>query len=760
MKTLQTLCLFACVAALAAGCSRDPKVLADTHFQEREAYFKEGKLPEAAVEFRTVLQYDARMGKAYFRLGEIAEKQDDGPAAYRAYIRAADLMPSDVEAHLRAANYLIAVRQFEDARTMALKAVALDPKNVEALILVGNASAGLNDLERAIQELQAAQKLEAADPRIYNNLGWFEALRGRSERAEAIFRNAVAGAPKSAAAHVALANYLSATGRRDESEKSLRTAVSVEPTHVRALRALGWFLTVANRPKEAEPFLVDAARQDPKPDSRILLADFYVWYGRDADAVRVLEQLKSTATSAVVVDMRLASIFYRTDRARAASLVKAVLASHPENADAQLLSAQLAFDARKLTEAKSAIDALIKQHPQLAQAHFLNGRVLVELGRFTEAAKAFNEVVVLNPRAVPARLYLARLQLLTNKVPAARQMASEVLQLAPGNPAARLAIIQADRTAGQLAAANRQIADLTRSYPDWSPVYAEAARLAIFQSDWPTAGKALDRLEALDTNSKEAFEGRLAVDVGRKDFKSAFQRLEGRLAKDPNDQRALLVAGQVYLAAGDQARAEGAWKKLLSVNPGSNDAYDALGRMYANAGRLEAAEQQFASLADKGVDVEYGLILAGVLAHGRGKLDVAKQRYEKVLAANPQSAVAANNLAWIYADEGGNLDVALNLAQTAKRAQPDNPNFIDTLGFVLLKKGLAAAAIAEFQAAANKSPKNATMQLHLAQALAAAGHADDARAAAQKALAIDPAFPEASEARAIVEGRGKPAKGT
>ena len=129
-------------------------------------------------------------------------------------------MPTDIEAHLRAANYLMAARQFEDARTMALKAVELDPKNVEALILVGNASAGLNNLERAIEELQAAQKLEATDPRIYNNLGWFEALRGRSDRAEAIFRNAVAVAPKSAAAHLALANYLSATGRRDEAEKS------------------------------------------------------------------------------------------------------------------------------------------------------------------------------------------------------------------------------------------------------------------------------------------------------------------------------------------------------------------------------------------------------------------------------------------------------------------------------------------------------------------------------------------------------------
>jgi len=233
--------------------------------------------------------------------------------------------------------------------------------------------------------------------------------------------------------------------------------------------------------------------------------------------------------------------------------------------------------------------------------------------------------------------------------------------------------------------------------------------------------------------------------------------LDTRLAKDPNDQRALLVAGQVYLAAGDQGRAEAAWKKLLAINPGNNDAYDALGRMYANSGRLEAAEQQFATLAEKGADAEYGLILAAVLAHSQGKLDVAKQRYEKVVAANPQSAMAANNLAYIYAEEGGNLDVALNLAQTAKRVSPDNPNFIDTLGFVLLKKGLAPAAIPEFQAALNKSPRNATIQLHLAQAFAAAGKADEARAAAQKALAIDPAFPEASEARAIVERRGKPA---
>jgi tetratricopeptide (TPR) repeat protein len=142
----------------------------------------------------------------------------------------------------------------------------------------------------------------------------------------------------------------------------------------------------------------------------------------------------------------------------------------------------------------------------------------------------------------------------------------------------------------------------------------------------------------------------------------------------------------------------------------------------------------------------------------QGKRDVAKQRYEKVIAANPESAVAANNLAWIYAEENTNLDVALSLARTAKRLAPDNADFTDTLGVVLLKKGLATAAIPEFQAAANKLPKNATVQLHLAQAYRAAGKADEATAAAQRALKLDPAFPEANEAQAIVASRGKATK--
>ncbi len=750
-QKLRAILLFSVVGVLlaVAGCSTDPEVAKQRHFQNGERYLAEGKFAEAAIELENAIQIDPRFGQAYLRLGEVREKQEDGPKALAAYIRAADLLPDNNEAHLRAANYLIAARRFEDARTTAAKVVAREPRNIEALILVGNASAGLNDWDRAISELQAAQKLDASDSRIYNNLGWFEALRGRSEQAESVFRGAVELAPKSAAAHMALANYLTATGRRAEAERSLRTAISVEPTHVPALRALGWLLTMTNRAGEAEPFFVAAAQHDPQPGSKLLLADSYVWSGRDADATRVLEQLKEDKTTAEPAMARLALIAYRVgNRAGAEGLVKALLALNPRNVDARLLSIRLAQDDGKLSEALSAAEKLTNDLPQLAEAHFLRGRILASLRRYDEGIKAFSEVIRLNPRAVTARLYLARLHLESGQVAAARQNADEVLVVAPGNPAARLVIVQTLQGRDQ-PAADRLLGELVKNYPDWAAVHIQAARQAVSRSDWTRARQALDRLEVLMPGSQETLEGRLAVDIGTKNFDSAFRLLKTRLDANPKDERLLLVAGQAYLAAGELARAEAALKQLLANNPANSDVYFQLGQVYTSSGRLEEAERQFVKLAEHEGSREYGLTLAAVLAHAQGKLDVAQQRYEKVVAANPQAAVAANNLAWLYAEKGTNLDVALNLAQSAHRAEPDDVNFLDTLGVVLSKKGLWDMAITELRDAARRSD-NPTIYLHLAQALAGKGSDAEARETARKALAIDPNFPEADEARRLV----------
>ena len=54
-------------------------------------------------------------------------------------------------------------------------------------------------------------------------------------------------------------------------------------------------------------------------------------------------------------------------------------------------------------------------------------------------------------------------------------------------------------------------------------------------------------------------------------------------------------------------------------------------------------------------------------------------RYEKGLALNPRFATAANNLAWILSEHGGDRDRALALAQTAKEQAPEDPHLSETL---------------------------------------------------------------------------------
>ncbi len=80
--------------------------------------------------------------------------------------------------------------------------------------------------------------------------------------------------------------------------------------------------------------------------------------------------------------------------------------------------------------------------------------------------------------------------------------------------------------------------------------------------------------------------------------------------------------------------------------------------------------------------------MAGLILQAQGKEDEARRRYEHLVEKDPHAAVASNNLAWIYASRGEQLDRALQFAQAAVAEIPDHPEFNDTLAFVYLKKQL------------------------------------------------------------------------
>jgi len=130
------------------------------------------------------------------------------------------------------------------------------------------------------------------------------------------------------------------------------------------------------------------------------------------------------------------------------------------------------------------------------------------------------------------------------------------------------------------------------------------------------------------------------------------------------------------------------------------------------------------------------------------KYDKAKEYYQKVLKINPKFPPAANNLAYLYAEGRGNIDEALNLAQSAKQQVPDDPHISDTLGWIYYKKNIFTRAVVYLKEANEKISDNASMRYHLGMAYYRSGDKENAKKELRKSLELDSRFSGADEARA------------
>ena len=143
-------------------------------------------------------------------------------SAFKEYIYAADLLPQNKDAQLKAGTFLLLARRFEDARARADKALKIDPKNLEAQLLRGNATFGLNDFDDAIRQVEEAIQLDPKSGRSYDVLGRMKAAKGDAAAAEKAFRQAVEIDPKSVVAQLALGQFLAGNGRQAEAESSFK----------------------------------------------------------------------------------------------------------------------------------------------------------------------------------------------------------------------------------------------------------------------------------------------------------------------------------------------------------------------------------------------------------------------------------------------------------------------------------------------------------------------------------------------------------
>jgi Flp pilus assembly protein TadD len=144
--------------------------------------------------------------------------------------------------------------------------------------------------------------------------------------------------------------------------------------------------------------------------------------------------------------------------------------------------------------------------------------------------------------------------------------------------------------------------------------------------------------------------------------------------------------------------------------------------------------------------------MLAILQDQAGRDDQAIQEYERVLASGQPDAVMSNNLAVLYQKKGDPR--AESMARQAYRLAPTNAAIADTLGWILHSKGARDEGIRLLREAAALAPQEPEIQLHLAEALLAAGHASEARTILAKLMDGSTDFVGRSRAQELLRKAG------
>jgi tetratricopeptide (TPR) repeat protein len=223
--------------------------------------------------------------------------------------------------------------------------------------------------------------------------------------------------------------------------------------------------------------------------------------------------------------------------------------------------------------------------------------------------------------------------------------------------------------------------------------------------------------------------------------------MDARLKEAKPTVALLTLAAGAHEAAGDIDRAEALLRQAIELDPDRLTAYTRLGGLYVRQKRLFEAIKSFREVAKRNPKSVAASTMIGVLLEAQGDAQEAEKQYRQVLAIDSHAAVAANNLAWLYVASNRQLDDALQLAQTAYQALPDDPDVNDTLGWILYKKKLAATALPYLEKATAKHPNEPASHYHLGMAYVDQGEWNKARLSLERALQLKKDFDGAADAQ-------------
>jgi tetratricopeptide (TPR) repeat protein len=777
MKYLSALALL-CALLFSAGCSQSPQKLISV----ANKYHQQKKYKEASILYQKAIAKEKTNAEAYYREGlNLLDDRNPGEAA-KYLRRAIDLKPDNVDAETKLAEIYLEAYAYDpkkfkalapEIRDLTAKILQRQPDSFNGTRLQAFVYLTEQDKQKALDEFAKANQIK---PYSRDLVGWYaEALisAGRTEDAETLLRGMIAHDKSWDPAYDLLFVQYNKEKQPDKAEAILRERLENQPKSPAAVQNLSNYLGATNRFQEGEAVLRRAAADKTDfPNGDEMLGDYY-FRNRKFDQALQLYQAGVTddPKNALRYQERVIAVYTITGRHdQAVTLAKKLAAGNPKDAGSNEIYASLLLQTGLKTDASRSLgelQTLVKNNPGNEVLHVDLARAYFGLNNMDKALTEALEASHLDSKAIPPRIIAARIYEDRGEHGKAIEQTDVVLAAEPRNPEARLVRARALIGINEADKAQPELEALVNEFPQMPESRLQLAELYLNQRQFDKAAQEFDRVWKSNPPDERGFVGLQSVKLAQGHANEAIQAMQDVVSKNPKVlayryQLANFEAtggGQIFSSDPAHAnqlfqQAADNYKEILKTTTNSTDVWLRLGALQRQLGQYDAALASFEQAGNASPHSAGPLLNQAMLLEALGKQKQAIDAYNKVLGVDPQNALAMNNLAFLNAETGTNLDQAMTYAERAKKQYPDNPNITDTLGYVYYQKNLNNEALRIFRQIVQDHPQNPTFHFHLAMALLKGGDKDGARLEAEKALKNSPQGAEQNKIRSFVSQIG------
>lgn len=739
-----------------AGCQRS----AETYLKRGKALMGSHKYAEAALNFRVATQRNPRLGEAYYELALAELGMQNAAAGYQDLLRAAELLPARADIKIRLGEMSLAafVRDknrpkvmHDRASGLADEVIAVAPKLPDGYRLKAYLAAADGKFQQAEDLFRKANGLSPMQPSTIFGLVEILFRDNQAAEAEKLALQLIDQNKTFTPIYDLLYGQYMAAGRTADAESILLKKTVNNPSDAGSVLQLAAFYTVNGKPD-----LVNSALRQlldhPKtfPQAHVLVGDFYGRMQRWPEALQQYnEGAKANPKDKIIYLKRTAEVWLAQGKGEQASqVVEEILKQDPSDEAAKAVKASLLLTSgqpEKISSAVTQFRQLVKDNPDNPVWRYNLGRALAASGDVTAARTSFEDAIKRRPDFLQPRMALADLNMNTGNYTEALRYADEMIATNKNIPAGHRARAVSLLNLGRYAEARQELGLIEKAIPDEAEL--QFANIEIKEKNFRAAEARLLKLLEKRPGNPRIISGLVLIYVSANQLGKAESFLDDEIRKGPNSDLAQRLRADIEVRSGKYDQAIEHYKQVLTGDSSSPQLYAALGNAYRLKGDEPNAITNLEKAASLAPRDPSPVTLIAQAQTDAGQKAAAVQSFRRALERSPDSVALMNNLAYLMADSGGNLDEALALIQKALQKAPGQPNLIDTLGWVYLKKNWNGSALDVLGGLAQKYPDNPTFRYHFGMALLQKGDKATARTEFRAGLSKKPS----SEVRQSIE---------